>query len=350
MKKKRILFATNYMRNDTTSFLRAHGAFSLLAKEGYCEIVEPKIPDEKTSLNYGWWSDWTAWLNNIDVCLMHRPFGPVAAHIMSNCKLAGIPLWVDHDDDLLAIPEANPHYQVHHDGEKQFPAVEYSYKYADILTCSGQVMHKQLREKYDRPDAILITTGLDDRLIRFKQPITNNRKISWRGSLSHKSDLRWYESSIKRLVAENSPEREFLFWGINPAELWPDFKNERLNWSFSNQLNFFDFMNQMTKSNAMIHMVPLEDNHFNRVKSNLSWLDATLAGSVVLGPDFPEFQKPGIYRYPADKLGFAESFNRIKDFDFGLLKVMHEESWEYIKDNLLTSHLNKKRIEILRNL
>jgi hypothetical protein len=349
MRKKRILFATNYSANDTTSFLRAWGPFTLMRDE--VEIIEPIIPKEGENIKYGWWSNWRNWFNNIDVCFMHRPFGMLAAHIMSQCQMHGIPLWVDHDDDLLAIPDQNPHAKVHQDAEKQFPSIEMSYKHADILTCSGQAMHKQLREKYGRGDAILITTGLDDRLLRLKQPFGKNRKISWRGSQSHKSDLRFYERPIKNMVAKNAT-RDFFFWGIDPEELWPEFKNYP-NWKFEVQLNLLDFLNSMAKVNAQIHFVPLEDNHFNRVKSNLSWLDSTLAGSACVAPNYLEFQRPGVIQYNAGENqveNFEKTLNTVMDLDPEILKQKHDESWEYIQENLMQSKLNQKRREILRNL
>lgn len=343
--KKRILFATNYLGNDTTSWLRAWGPFTLMRNE--VEIVEPIVPTEKTGLKYGWWSNWRNWYNNIDVCFMHRPFGPVAAHIMSQCKMHGIPLWVDHDDDLLNIPDKNPYAKIHNDGEKEFPAVEMSYKYADILTCSGEVMHYDLKTKYKRPDAILITSGMDDRLLKFKKPFNANNKISWRGSESHKSDLEDFQIYITRLVRDEK-NREFYFWGIDPEKLWNEFKDYP-NWKFEVQLNLIDYIHSITKVNASIHMVPLEENRFNKVKSNLAWLDTTLAGSVVLGPDFPEWNRPGIIRYKG-KADFYDKMKYLISHSKDFLEFNHNESWAYIKDCLLTSHLNKQRREILKNL
>ncbi len=345
--KKRILFATNYSGNDTTSYLRAWGPFTLMRSE--VEIVQPMMPQAGESLKYGWWSNWQNWFNNIDVCFMHRPFGKIAAHIMSQCKMHGIPLWVDHDDDLLNIPEQNPHAKYHNDAEKEFPSIEMSYKYADILTCSGVEMHKQLKEKYGRKDAILITSGLDDRLLRFKRKFSGNKRVAWRGSESHLSDLEHFGRSIPDIVQKN-PDRQFYFWGINPEKIWPELKElppER--WAYEDQLNFVDYISSITKANASVHYVPLEDNSFNRVKSNLSWLDCTLSGSVCVGPDYPEFNRPGIEKYKGVS-DFKKVLQGTMDRDVRELEKMHDLSWEYICDNLLQSRLNKQRRVILKNL
>lgn len=337
--KKRVLFASNYQANDTTSWLRAYGPMTLMRDE--VEIVEPKI--DVQDRDGRWWYNWRNWMG-IDVCFMHRPYGPIAAQIMQNCKLHGVPLWVDHDDDLLAIPEKNPFHKIHADGEKVFPSVEWSYENADILTCSGEVMYEQLRTQYGREDTILITSGFDDRLIRFKKPFSANRKVGWRGSYSHFSDLELFRPQLEHCM-QDYPELEWHFWGIDPRKI---FRTE-VNGEFSPQRNMFDFIRDMTNANCSMHIVPLEDNHFNRVKSNLSWLDATLAGSVVLAPNFTEFNRPGIWNYYDDN--FGKDFEGLRDYMAdGGGEELNKESWSYIQDCLLTSHLNKKRSEILRNL
>ena len=68
--KKRILFATAYNANDTTSYLRAWGPFTLLQKmyPGDIEIIEPRLIQYDTNgakLEGRWWKDWTNWFNNI---------------------------------------------------------------------------------------------------------------------------------------------------------------------------------------------------------------------------------------------------------------------------------------------
>lgn len=338
--KKRVLFATNYLANDTTSWLRAYGPMSLMRDR--VEIVEPKI-DIKQTASTGWWVNWPNWVG-IDVCLMHRPFGPIAYAIMQNCKLHGVPLWVDHDDDLLAIPDQNPYARIHKDGEQKQASVEWSYKNADILTCSGEAMLHDLKTKYGRDDAIHITTGFDPRLARFKKPFTGNRKMGWRGSGSHKSDLEHFRPQLEHCMQDYA-DIEWYFWGIDPRDI---FKSD-IEGEFSPQRNFFDFIQNMTEANCSRHFVALEDNKFNRVKSNLSWLDATLAGSAVLAPMFPEFLLPGIYNYDG-KINFIKKFREFMEIPNDDLKQMHDRSWEYIQDVLDQRKLNEKRWEILRNL
>lgn len=319
-----------------TSFLRAWGPFSLMKQE--VEIVEAPYFE-------GWWTNFRYWIG-IDVCFLHRPYGHYGACIIEAAKLHGVPLWVDHDDDLLNIPENNPHREVHVTRESICPSIEMSYREADILTCSGKVMHDELRTLYKREDAILITTGLDDRLVRFKKPFSTNRRVGWRGSESHSSDLSAYREPIKSVMDENK-DKEWHFFGIDPVEL--DLVPEGVTPEWYPQLNIFEFYKEFTETNCQFHFVVLEDNHFNRVKSNISWMDATLAGSIVLGPAFEEWSYIETCRY-FDGYPFNQSFIDMTSICEIKLEKIHNGCWEYIMDVLLQSKLNEKRYEILRNL
>lgn len=326
---KRILLASNYSNNDMTAFLRSYGPFTLMRDD--VEIVP--VPN-----NSDWITDFRYWVG-IDICFLHRPFAGYGRKVIEQCKTHRVPLWVDHDDDLLAIPENSPHHGITL-LDRQFGTVELSYKEADILTCSSEIMHAELKAKYKRDDAILIPTGLDDRLLQFKKQFTKNNKIAWRGSPSHLADLRAFKEEINEVVGKY-PDKEWHFFGIDPRQVGINPK-QLIVWP---QMNIFEFYNIITEVNASVQFVVLEDNKFNRVKSNLSWLDATLAGSACLAPDFEDNRRPGIGTY--NPSFFAASFSNAVDSE--ARELCNAASWEYIKDNLIQSVLNKKRYEIIRN-
>ncbi len=346
MRPKRVLLATTYQPNDTTSLLRAWGPFTQLQKEGECEIVQ-RPPD---SARADWFRDWSYWFN-VDVCYIHRPSNPSYVPLIKYAKLHNIPVWIDHDDDLLNITPDNPVYFNHAGGGDEYKeACEFSYREADILTCSGEPMFRDFIEKYGRSttNTFFIDTGLDDRFLFLKKEFSMNQKIGWRGSKSHLIDLLFFgpgiHDSMKKLK-----DKTWYFWGINP--FWTEWLAEGSKIQWVDQLNLYPYLHAITYQNCSIHMVPLVDTKFNRVKSNLSWLDATLAGSVTLGPDFEHFLKPGIFNYKSnDVMNFADKLQSLSNTSEETLRMMHELSWEFIRDNLMLSKLNNKRKEILRNL
>jgi len=89
----------------------------------------------------------------------------------------------------------------------------------------------------------------------------------------------------------------------------------------------------------------LSDTPFNRAKSNISWIEATYAGSSVIAPEFlPEFANmPGVITY--NEL-MDSVFENVKDFNKSLA-ITNDLSWRYIKENLLLSQVNNLRYQSL---
>jgi hypothetical protein len=130
------------------------------------------------------------------------------------------------------------------------------------------------------------------------------------------------------------PQKEWHFFGIDPRSVGIEPKKLKV-WP---QMNIFEFYNIFTEVNASVHFTVLEDNKFNRVKSNLSLMDGTLAGSVLIAPfDFEENRV------------FDCTFFDVLDHDLDWGRY-NDKNWQYICDNLLQSKLNEKRKEILCNL
>jgi hypothetical protein len=94
--------------------------------------------------------------------------------------------------------------------------------------------------------------------------------------------------------------------------------------------------------NANIAFFPLINNVFNNGKSNISFLEATYAGSAFMGNrDLFEFNLPFII--PIQN-GFKEEFLKAKD-DFYRLEMLNNDAWDFILENRLLSKVNELRIE-----
>ena len=330
---KKILLATRD-QSDTTSFLRAWGAFT--TKE-ISSIIEP-CPYPNVM---GWENDWTFFFRH-DIIYLHRPNSHIDEVIINRAKLLGIPLWVDLDDDLQNVPESNSCYRYYMNKATQ-DVVELAIKEADVLTVGGETHAKRLRDTYKR-EVTLIPNALDNRLLSLKKPHVRNKRIAWRGSDSHQIDLVAFQEQILRLLREY-PDWQWFFFGRYPLILQHE-KYDNVKWG--PEINLAEYYVALTHFNAEIHIVPMLDNVFNRVKSNLSWSDATLAGSVAVVPDFEEFQRPGCFTY-TDKANFYNHIRQLMDRERNDQKF-HDDSWEWIKENILMSKVNEKRIEIIKNL
>jgi hypothetical protein len=159
-------------------------------------------------------------------------------------------------------------------------------------------------------------------------------------------DLYEYHEEIVQCI-NSHPKTDFVFFGCYVPNIDQKVKD---NVRWAKPVNIMDFYIEFTKFNAGIQFVPLIDNKFNRIKSSIAWLDATLAGSVCLAPRFEEWESlPGITLYN-DRVSFGNQLNSLlatSDFE---LKKMHDIAFEYIKDNLLLSKVNKLRMEVIESL
>jgi hypothetical protein len=99
---------------------------------------------------------------------------------------------------------------------------------------------------------------------------------------------------------------------------------------------------------SKIHIVTLYERDFNLSKSNISWIESTIAGSVVLAPDWEEWKKPGIVNY-ASKEDFKEKLQDLINGKYNLW-LNHKTSLDYILNNLSLKKVNKERLKILNSL
>lgn len=341
MRKKRILFSSYYGTNDIANMVCGHVPFSLLEKEGVCEIIVPPVlslPDPNLAVQSAWWTDFRYWMN-IDVAYVHRPYGFYGGQIMKAAKMHDVPTWVHHDDDLLAIPESNPYYQAVVGQDIENPSVEDSYRNATFISCQSILMHQQLREKYGRNDAVLIPISLDDRLLHLRRSWTDNNRICWRGSDSHRHDLLAFKVELQAIF-DKYQDKEFHFFILNPRELGFKVKNLVMHPG----LPMWGFYKRLCEINASYALVLLEDNYFNRVKSHLAWLDHALGGSNVYAPSYEEFDRDGVVSYRPEN--FINRLDKWLTTDAST----NEAAQEQIQSKYLNSITNLKRKEILASL
>lgn len=327
---KKVLLATKN-QNDMTSFLRAWGAFT-----------RPELKEVCTPIRYpimpGWENDWT-YYREVDVVYLHRPSEPQDLQVLSQCRLMGIPVWVDLDDDLEAITPDNPVFS-HYAAPERKEIIRTAIEQADILSVGGKVHAERIKKDFSRK-VHLIPNMVDDFLFSLgaTKP-SNHKRISWRGSESHRVDLIDHRDQIEKLI-EDYPDWEFRFFGLNPYHL----RTQRYSWTPPK--NLFQFYHSMIEFNASIQMIPMRDTVFNRVKSNLAWSDATLSGAVGIAPDkLPEYDREGVWHYCDGFIETIESAIR--------LNKKREEYWhrsrKWISENILASQVNLYRREILKNL
>ena len=319
--------------SDGTSLYRGHGPLSALRKT---------MPDLNLCLmpnNIDW-----STLSLMDAVFMQRPFRSSDVALCEMIRRIGIPLWVDLDDDLFRVPSWNPCSHIYNDPKIQ-GYISKCLQAADIVSVSTPHLADQIASLNKR--VMVIPNAWDDNFFPRSQQErqTTGRLVFWRGSTTHRKDLD-FSADVIIDAAKRHPDVSWMFIGDYPW--FADRINEQqvIIAQAMDPFIYFDFLNQVLPN---IMIVPLEDCQFNRSKSNCAWIEGSYAGSVVLGPAWPEWAQPGVCGYQ-DQRQFAAKLDTLLDMPTESLDALATKSWHHIEQNLALSKVNLRRKAILEGL
>lgn len=105
-------------------------------------------------------------------------------------------------------------------------------------------------------------------------------RVGWAGGVSHRGDLEMVADVVEAL----SGEVEWVFMGMCPDKLRP-FIHE-----FHEGVSILDYPAKLASLDLDLAIAPLEDNQFNRCKSNLRVLELGACGFPVVCSDVAAFQ------------------------------------------------------------
>ena len=281
---------------------------------------------------------WTV-LTDCDILFLVRPVENAYIESIEMAKKFGVKVWIDFDDCLHEIPPDNP-------GFKYFRQpyilsnMEKSIKLADIVTVSTHEI-KRFYQQFN-PNIQIVENAFNDYNYRFDPRTNDARFISWRGSNTHRVDLQSCVNDIAA-VASHFPDIEWVFiGGDNP---W--FVTDRIQKASSiTDMEITKYNKYIWDLGPSIHIVPLIDSVFNRAKSNIAFIEATWAGAACLCPSLPEFAVPGAVNYTDNFLYLLEKLIKSRTFRM----ENYERAYQYVKDYLLLSTVNQKRIKIIEEV
>jgi hypothetical protein len=246
----------------------------------------------------------------------------------------GLKIIIDYDDDVINVPMHNPFYNNYENNKETIKEIA---KIADEIWVSTPGL-KETFLKFNK-NIKIVPNAHNDYLFPVKNKVPFNyksQKVAYRGGSTHEIDVYSQLNDWIEIINKNK-STEFYFMGSRFPYLESRCGD---NYIIIPGTHILDYFRNMRKVNPNIFIYTLEDNKFNRGKSNISWIEATYAGAAVIAPEFlPEFIRPGISNFTGS---LKETFNKIKG-DNQVLKLMNELSWDYIKAKLLLSHVNQER-------
>jgi hypothetical protein len=306
----------------------------------YYRSIGPYSKIENVFFNILDKGNWSVY-SNIDILYLERPVLQPFIDGIELAKSFNIPVIIDFDDDLFNIPKYNPAYNFYLKKQTR-DNIKKACNLADVITVTTPRLQKLYSEWND--NVILIENSWND--INFPFEIKNaseNKIINWRGSATHRDDLLSYKNGI----LNSSLKLNDWKWSWMGKDI--DFiTNHVKNKILFEESEIIKYFNNLFNLSPAIQIVPLENNIFNEGKSNISWIEATWAGAVTVGPNLPEWNRPGIVRVSNNK-EFEESILELSN-DYELRNKYWNESKKFITDNLLIRNINNKRKDLLKTL
>jgi hypothetical protein len=249
---------------DGTSFYRAWGVFNQIARNENLPIIFE-------STNKGAWNDFMGY----DLIFMHRPHD--LSHV-KYCQLAKryTKIWMDWDDDILNIPTYNPTYNSY----KGNSVVELV-KLADMVTTSTQ----PLLDSYNA-DGHVIENYIPLLELKYNKPMRGDKfRIVWRGSNTH--DMDWY-THIEDMSKFLNGKKDVEFVLIGDVHFTIE---QRINQFCGirkiqgmDTSTYFEFLQGNQVGDLLF--VPLQENLFNKSKSDCAVLEGLVNGMISITPEW----------------------------------------------------------------
>lgn len=327
-------------RNDGTSWYRGMMPLAQLSKERrkMGDRIELCCP-EKVS-----WAD----LVDSDILFAQRPFKQAHLDAVLLAKDCGLKVWVDYDDLVTSLPVSNSCYDRYRDCR---PVVQRILALADYLTVSTAELGKELSQIMP-PNKQLNYAEIPNAWAQNLFPIAEHMeerppgppRVLWRGTDTHIADLYGVSASIREFAKAN-PDVEWTFFGFRPHYLLGLPNSE-----FLPITDVTDYLRLLSRARYDACIVPLEDNGFNRAKSNIAWMEAAMTGAVTVAPKFSEWLRPGIINYGTGK-SFAESLHwaTVIQTEMGHPDVALAGR-QHILEHMTLSRVNQLRYETIKEL
>lgn len=283
-----------------------------------------------------------------DIFFCQRPGSEDHLKILRLAKMCDVPIWVDMDDDLLDVPQWNPGWEVFKDRND---VVIECLRLADVVTTATESLAKKWRV-YAK-EVVVVPNAVDERMLKGYDPICKKvdlETIYWRGAPGHIKDLMDVTEDIVS-VAKEFPELKWQFHGYWPWFIFKALAKLKLYINVD-QIKAFEipeYFNYLKKeSTHSLAIVPLEDSLWNHHKSNIAWLENTLAGAATLALDTDEFRQPGCILYKEGS--FKEALFSLIALSDKERKLKVQESLETIESKYTLSGINKIRMDIIDSL
>lgn len=285
--------------------------------------------------------DWTS-IMGVDGIFLQRAFTPEQVQIAHLAKQYKKPVWSEWDDDLFCVPKDNPTNGVYSQaGAKQ--NVESCARMSNLITVTTEALKAKWMAFNEHVH--VVPNAIDfDLITPMATDIPRNPLIVWRGSHTHVRDIQEHTEAIL-WAHEQFPQLSWCFFGYDPWWITEKMDPKRVR-CVPFDASYPGYMGNLMKMRGAIQIVPLHDSEFNRAKSNISYLEGTVAGSVVLTPDWDEWKNTGAIHYNG-KDGFKSKLMELCGTPAEELAKIANTNLEWVKKYRNLDLMNKERSRLM---
>lgn len=228
-----------------------------------------------------------------DCYIFHRVLAPGFWPILWDMKYnAGKKIVWDLDDNLFRIPSWSSASEMMGGSNKQ--SLTSCLEMADHITLTTDGFRDQFTAySEDWAKKITVVPNLIDMnswAIPNSEIRHGARRILWAGSHTHYGDLEIIVPAIEQIIDKYKDDVQFIFMGMMPDKLKMSKHNSRnelllRSVSFFNSCDLNYYPQNLHILSPHIALIPVEQNDFNRAKSNIKYLEMSLAGAACIASD-----------------------------------------------------------------
>src|SRR4030042_2599599 len=228
-----------------------HGACSYYRSLGVFQKIKDLQID--STGEFDWYN-----INDVDCIFFERPITENHLLAIKYAKDYGVKVWVDYDDNLLEIPTWNPMFSFLTNKITQETIIK-CLSLSDVVTVPTVALKEQL-QKYNK-NIEIIPNAFNDHNFDFKYNPSKNQKILWRGSITHRKDILYYQKMLVDAAAANKNWE----WNFIGKDIW--YITEPIaNKKEHPELNIIPYFSRIKSINPAIYIVPLYPCAFNEAK------------------------------------------------------------------------------------
>jgi GT2 family glycosyltransferase/glycosyltransferase involved in cell wall biosynthesis len=236
----------------------------------------------------------------------------LADKLISHCRVNGMRLVYDLDDDLIADAPEHPENEILRTKE---PIVVRLVLAADLVCVSTDELGKRLSSI--RPDLIIIPNYLDERLWtscggRKREDGDETIRLLYMGTVTHDLDYEFLEGVVQRLQEKYYRRSCFEIIGITSRETLHS-GIRRINPPPSATASYPAFVSWISSQFRWdIGVAPLIETRFSGAKSNIKLVDYAALGLPVVASDIPPYRNSlgdGVRLVPNDERAWVDAIS-----------------------------------------